>query len=791
MKGESLRALGNRLWHDRLYIIVAGLFLGIGTAFATLGFTIFYTFWLQPLPYPDAHRLVVFRQILPAFGLTGYSSSAQLENLLQQRPNSGVQKLALLGHSRSAIATLNGEKQLLYYRRVSPDFFSLLVHHPYLGRWPSPAAAQQGGPSQAVLSYSLWKKAFAGKASAIGSEIQIDGHFYQVVGILGKDAPMDPLARAKVYLPLVQPLPKLANESIDQILLGQLKAGVSPQDLQPWLDSIAQEQIRKVPPRFREERLRGYRISAAPVREALVHEEGISKISPIILYLGLFLWGVALMNVVNYALLRHRSQLRGYAIRQLLGATQTGLGLRLLAGEIPMLTLALTVSISLLLLGYHSLVSLGNMGTVFALHLQFWDWAFLLLLLLLSAMGIVALPLWHLRPRSLKLALTGDERIASLSRSTRRLFQGLGVLQLTLAIALLSTALDLSAAGYSLAHRSLGFQPKDVEYSHVYLPAHTSLLHTWEQTKAALASDPYVRGSAFSAGIPWFASPDFTTATSHARSGKVIFTIASAGFFPLLGIPLEQGKSMSEWGQTGQTSAWLDRAACSGFFPRQDCLGNPLKMYGKKWHVAGVMPSISWSLAPDKWALGTVYLPLQADTFFSTAVAGTFVLLKMPVASESAKKMTLATLRRALPGALFEDLHSYPQLIQKRRHLFEKLTMGLAIFAFLVTGISVFGAYTLQATIQNARLPEYRIRRILGAQARDFYRRVFRELAIMGLPGFLLSVALAALLIRAFGNLLHGGMQFLLPAIATATVLIFLALGTAVARSLHVLLKLL
>lgn len=791
MNGESLRALGNRLWHDRLYIVVAGLFLGIGTAFATLGFSMFYTFWLQPLPYPDAHRLVVFRQILPAFGLTGYSSSAQLEKLLKQRPHAGVQKLALLGNSRSAIATVNGEKQLLHYRRVSPDFFSLLVHHPYLGRWPSAAASHQGGPAEAVVSYTFWQQAFAGKPSAIGSEIEIKGRFYQVVGVLSKNTVLSPMAWADVYLPLVQPLPMLAEKSIDKILLGELSPGVSPRALQPWLTSIVQEQISKVPLNFRKHDLQGYRIVAAPLRDALVYWSGVGKLSWFFLGVGIFLWIVAVVNVVNYALLRHRVLLRGYAIRQLLGATQARLALRLLATEVPMLVLALVVAPLLVLLGIHALASLGyNTDTVFALQESVWIWLFLLFLLLLSAFSAVAMPLWYLRPGSLKLALTGDERTASLSRSTRRIFQGLGLLQLTLAITLLSTAFAVTAAGYSLGHRSPGFRPKGLQYTQVYLPLGTPLSQAWAQMKNALAGDPYVRESAFSQGIPWLYTPNYTTATSNVRSGKVILTIVSNKFFSLLGIPLEQGERMPSPTPQRLSGLWLSHGACRVFFPNQDCIGNSLKMAGQALQVSGMVPTISWSLIPSKQARGAVYLPLNSVLTSVFSGNGGIVLLKMPVTSESAKKMTLVTLRRALPDAIFKDFRSYPQLIKKRHQFFAYASLVLVVFAIFVTAISLFGTYTVQATMQNARLSEYRIRRILGAQTQDFYRNLFRELSLMAIPGMLIGGALATLLVHVTENRFPHILAFLLPAIAAAILIISLALGVAISRNLYNLLKL-
>lgn len=770
------------LWYQRRYFLISGLFLGLGLAMASMGFAIFYGFLLKPLPYPEVKRLVMIRQIVPALDLTGERASAQLEQLLKAHPDHRLQKMALVsGKLNSTIGLVNGVEQVLHYRQVSPDFFSFIKTTPYLGMWPSPAAALPDGPPDAVISYDFWQTAMNSNPNAVGSELSISGKVYQVTAVLPKSWHLE-FAWANVYLPLVHPLPRMAEQNINNYLLGKLTPGYTADDLQPWLSNVVRDQVRQVPPEFRSQ-LKGYRVSAMPLREAILHTMHMRHLPWFYLGIGLFLWAIAVLNVANYALLRHQGALRNYAIRQMLGARSGQLVRLLLMEQAPSLLLALVLAIPLSILGLHwlsgtlfSSYTYSGFRPEYSLPIA----VFLLGLLGLSALLIVALPMSRLRLSALRTALASDERTTSLSKPLRRIFLSLGTLQVALAIGLLSAALSLTMNGFVLAHRSLGFDPKGLYHTRVFMPAHLNTVNAWQSMDNALHHDLYVKTSAFAMQLPWEGSDNYATVRSPQRAGKIILDAVSPGFFTLLKIPLQRGSSMPDLSGHNSPALWLDSPACDAFFSSGRCVGQELTIENPL-QISGVVAPITWNLLPDRGILGNAYLPLNSSwNHGSTSrMEGGQLLLHMPVDSEVARRSIATTLQRAIPGIVVENVESYADLLHNARESYLSFAAMLGLFAVLATGISMFGVYIVQETIQHARLPEYRIRRILGAQNQDVYKSVARGLLVVLIPGTIGGGGITLLLTHLVINQFPGAMAYIAPSIWIAVCLVAAAVCLA------------
>lgn len=777
---EALQGWGNRLWHDRRYILVSGIILALGMALATLGFTIYYDFLQKPLPYPEAHRLVVIREIVPAFGLDGFDASAKLFSQLQQSHHARISQLAIASlDTPTTVSTIHGEAQVIHYKKVTPGFFALLSGHPALGRWPSAAAGHQDGPRETVISYAFWKSAFNQSPTAIGAEIPIKGQYFQVVGVLPKDFHMDALS-AEIYVPMVQPFPSKRAGNVNDILLARLSPGTSPHDLQPWLNRMAQEAIQKMQPQFRTKAQQGFRITASPLRDFLLYATQMRHLPWMYLGVGLFLWVIALLNVANYTLLRHQSALRNYAIRQLLGASSGILVRNLLAAQLPMLLLATVLAIPLYLLGMHWITSALFSSRMYAVFLgqgSLSTGLFLGALLLVSAGIIVAFPLWRLRPATLKAALAHDERISSLSKKLQTLFQGLGIVQVALAMGLLSTTLSLALGGYFLAHRPLGLTSKNVYYDRVYLAPNMRPISSWQQIHDGLQGSPWVKSSAFSLLLPLGGIGYANTPMSNIRSGKILMNVVTRDYFPILGIPLEEGQPMPAVSAAPSSAMWVDTNVCKKFFNTPRCSGRIFKY--PPLSVDGVVRKAVWKMVPDKNYLGIAYYPLNFK--FGGFVTSGHLLLTMPVHTNAAKESVLSTLRGALPGAMFTPLHAFQSLITKARTGNLNFDMMLGVFAVLSAGISLFGVYTVQSYIQSGKMPEYRTRRILGAQDRDFYQQLGKGVFIMVLPGMLIGGAVSFLLVHIASDSFPYAMRFLWISLLMA----FMAVTAAIATSYY------
>src|ERR1017187_7892255 len=91
--------------------------------------------------------------------------------------------LIVYHHDYMAI-TGSGTPERIYGTLASSNYFEVLGVRPILGRSLLPSLKnEREGVAEAVLSYDLWQKRFAGDPSIVGKTIQINLHPYTIVGV--------------------------------------------------------------------------------------------------------------------------------------------------------------------------------------------------------------------------------------------------------------------------------------------------------------------------------------------------------------------------------------------------------------------------------------------------------------------------------------------------------------------------------------------------------------------------------------------------------------------------------
>src|SRR5260370_37838013 len=117
-----------------------------------------------------------------------------------------------------------------------------------LGRGLLPSDASDGQETQpvVVLSFSFWKRRFAGNPGVLGKTISMAHQDYTVVGVL---SPRFAWTMADVYLPL-----RVTNDPTSLIWLScvKLKASVAPQAAEGEFESLLQTFAKQTPAHFPE-----------------------------------------------------------------------------------------------------------------------------------------------------------------------------------------------------------------------------------------------------------------------------------------------------------------------------------------------------------------------------------------------------------------------------------------------------------------------------------------------------------------------------------------------------------
>ena len=160
------------------FAIVAVLTLALGIGANTTIFSAVNGIIFDPLPYPDASRLVrLERQQTWSFSKTEGDKIERRCTTLERMAPYLDEYLAVRG------TTLTQRRDVVF---VSGGYFPILGIKPLMGSWITAAETDAGDGRTAVLSYPLWMNLFNGDARIVGRAITVGDQEYRVIGVMPK-----------------------------------------------------------------------------------------------------------------------------------------------------------------------------------------------------------------------------------------------------------------------------------------------------------------------------------------------------------------------------------------------------------------------------------------------------------------------------------------------------------------------------------------------------------------------------------------------------------------------------
>jgi predicted permease len=742
--------------------VVLSLTLGLGAN--TTIFTFVNALLLRPPAVADGGRLVeVLEHDAKASGIEAYSNLSYPGYVDLRDRNRSLSGLAAFdGDPRPVSWSRGGQGQMVYGQLVSSNFFSVLGLDPALGRVFQASEENSSAPT-VVISYSFWRRQFAGDRSVLGRALTLNGTVYTVIGVapprftgilIGSRPDFwTPLAMTPA---LIHDQDRLGSDTSSWLFgVGRLKPGVSKNQAQADLTVLTRAAHSSDPHAATMDAIAfPLQLMPGPLRGYVAAFTGLLMGA-----VGLVLL-IACANAANLVLARATTRRRELAVRSALGASRFRIIRQALTES---LMLSMMGGAGGLLVAYWSIPALLSLTpATIPLSLEApLDWrvfAFAFVASLLSGIAFGVLPALRSTRRDLIPALKDERQLAGPRRS--RLRGSLVVAQITVCLVLLISAGLCVRSLFNARSIDPGFSTHNIAVAHLD-PG--SLGYTEAQDRqfyqlllARVRALPGVSSASLSDYLPLGTSRlvhdvqiDGVNPPSGQDSIPVQIAYVAPDFFRTMGVPVLNGREYSQQDtQPGSGKVIINQAMAAHYWPGRNPIGQHFKDHKQTVEIVGVVKTGKYrTLSEDP--LDFMYLPLGAQS-------QEFLVVRTGTGEEAALGGIRKVIQSLDPNVVPIEMESIAQY------------MALPLFAAHTTGVllAVFGAVALLlATIGlsgvvsysvSQRTNEIGVRMALGADRLDVVRLILKQgMRLTGI-GLMLGLVLSFAATRVLAGLLYG-----------------------------------
>ena len=734
---------------------VLAMALGIGANTAI--FTVVKQVLLQPLPYPDASRIVDVNEYS-----RGKPFAVSPPNFMDWRRSN--QTLEALSGYNEQVLTLsgNGEPSRVSAGLIDDALADVMQVRPVLGRAFTADDMRPGGRPIVIIGYDLWQRAFGGDRSIISRPIKLEGEDYEIVGVMprGYDFPDG----SDAWLPLRWEERNLLDRQRGAHYIsavGRLRPGVTAEQASADLDRIEQGLAERFPTK-----LTGYTVRAVPLLSSMV--SGVQR--PLFILFGAvaFVLLIACVNVSNLLLARATTRTGEIAVRAALGAGRRQLIRQLMAESLVLAIAGGAAGILLATWGVRALMSLApaNLPRAAAVQLDPVILLFSLGLSVIAGLAFGTVPALIASRPDLTVFLRDAGRDGGASGGRRRLRATLVTAQVALALVLLAGA-GLAIRSFSrLMHVDPGFRTTNVLTFDISLPsaAYPTMATQTQFFRDYIERIQHLPGVA-AAGAVLFApvtrsgfGGSFTIygRPKGADEGNAQIRSATPGYMEALSIPLRAGRFFDAHDtEAAGRVAIISESAARRYWPGENPVGKQLRVHVNEAssaprEIIGVVGDVRTS-GMEIEPVPVIYTPHTQYGPESMTVV---------VRGDADPKRLLPSLKGALQAIGPEVAIGRPQTMDELVAINVSeprfRTLLLSIFAAVSLVLAAMGLYGVVAFSVNQRRPEIGLRMALGAEPRGVLRLVLREGMTPVAIGILFGLGAAAMLGRLMQTLLFG-----------------------------------
>jgi len=770
-------------WHDLRYglrmlvknpafsvIAIATLALGIGANTAL--FSVINGVLLNPLPYPQADRLVALYSKTVEFS----RSSISYPNFLDwQRDNKSFAALAAY-RSDSLNLTGQGEAERLRTAMVSWTFFPVLGVNPAMGRNLTEQDDKLGAGPVALISDSLWKRKFAESRDVVGKTVSLNAKLYTIIGVLPASFHFEGNnynPKTDVFVPIGQWDEKIFQDrrvGMGMDAIGRLKQGVTFDHANAEMSAIAAHLAELYP-----DTNKNSGITLIPLKQNTV-----ADIQPYLLVLlaavGCVLL-IACANVANLLLARAMGRTREFAIRTALGASPLRMARQVLTESVLLALAGGTVGLFLAAWGTQAAIHAlpDALPRANEIHLSARVLIFALATSILTGILFGLIP--ALKTASGDVHETLKEGGRGMSGTRHRAQNSIVILEMAIALVLLVGAGLMIRSLAKLWGVNPGFSAENVLSFNLAsaqplgaTPAATRA--AFRQLHDSIASVPGVQSISLSVGsspmngdseLPlWLEGEAKPASMSEMKSA--LFYITEPEYLTTMKIPLKRGRFLTLSDTEKSTFVVvIDEEFAKRFFGNTDPIGKHVNfdILNRTGEVVGIVGHVKqWGLDENPNTL------VQAQCYMALAQTPDEVMSLLAHGLEAYAHVEPAMLANASPihkavtavngDIVIYGVESMTGVIADSIAATRFLMTVLAIFAGVATLLSCVGIYGVISYVVGQRTHEIGIRMALGADRATVLRMMLKQggrLALFGVGG---GATAALLLARLMSKMLYG-----------------------------------
>ncbi len=744
--------------------VIATLAVALGAA-TGIG-ALVYGVLLEPLPYPDAGRLVHIAVHTPGLDITTDEHSAGTFLYLAEDARSFS---ALGGYMlNEGVIITDDDPERVVGAVVTPNLFHMLGVMPAAGRLfvDEDARADTTG---VILGHALWQRRFGGDPDIAGKTIELGRRRRVILGVLSPSTEA-PWNQVSIYIPEQSTTSSAGLNSRYLTVIGRLAPDVTLARAQQELDLLG-ARLHERYPELSAERVReaGFRMTAQPLHDAVIAPVR-AELRLLALMVGALLL-IAVANVATLALLR-AERLRGeIAVSRALGAPHAAIvrrfviegGLLALGGgavALPLAVLAISIRFGF------TAAEIPRLHDI-ALTPAIAGGLVLTSLLIGVLLGTVSAA--RADSGASAEALRDDTRTTR-GRRWRRVQTGLVTVQIAFALALLLGAGLMGMSLAQLQRVDLGFAPADRPT--FALRVLGSGYRTWPEVTGfhtrvedALRELPGVSGAATVMQLPstphlLYVHPrlDATRRDGRVAQAFVTMNVVSPAFFDVMAIPIRAGRVFESGDlMTSAPGVILSASIARELFGDEDPIGREVQVASggrfPPYRVVGVSGDV-YDERVARGALRVLYFPLVPQlpegVEMPVVPAGVSFVVRSPLSLAQLAPVFRETVSSIDPRVPIWGVRTLDAIVSDSMAR-TRLTMLLLGTAALVTLLlSALGLYSVIAYAMAARSREFAVRLALGATPRMVMQLVFREGALVAatgvVAGILLSLAATTLL---------------------------------------------